>query len=118
MYYPKGGMRAFASVSVRKAAVAFVAERSGGQPDASSRMVERVIVTKKPVDAKLCMLQYVLTGKLYSLPWAELLSSLEQEDAFIPFTNVRVLPPLITGEMQFDFVAVNHNHVLCVGDSV
>jgi hypothetical protein len=118
-YLSEGGRQAMASVHIRKANVIFVAERSGGQPDpADSARVGKVVVAKKPVDAKVWTAPYVLVGRLHSAAWAELVTSLNQEDRFIPVTKVRLSPPLPTGEEQFEFVAVNKDQVVYVGEAV
>jgi hypothetical protein len=116
MYLPEGGRQDMASVHIRKANVVFVAEKGGGQPDGEAGRVGKVIVAKKPVSAKVWTLPYVLAGRLHSAAWAELVTSLNQEDRFIPLTKVRLTPPLLTGEEQFDFVAVNKDQVIYVGE--
>jgi hypothetical protein len=117
MYFPEGGQQAMASVHLRKANIVFVAEKGGGQPDADTSRVGKVIVAKKPVEAKVCMAPYVLVGRLHSAAWAELITSLHQEETFIPLTKVQISPPLLTCESQFDFVAVNKDQVVYVGES-
>jgi hypothetical protein len=117
MYFPEGGRQSMASVHVRKANVVFVAEKSGGQPEGDGSKFGKVIVAKKPVDARLCMVPYVLVGRLHSAAWAELVTSLHQEETFIPLTKVQISPPLPTGESQFDFVAVNKDQVVYVGEA-
>ena len=117
MHFPEGGMQALASVHIRKANVVFVAEKGGGQPDADTSRVGKVIVAKKPVEAKVGMASYVLVGRLHSAAWAELVTSLHQEETFIPLTKVQVSPELPTGETQFDFVAVNKDQVIYVGEA-
>jgi hypothetical protein len=116
MYFPEGGRQSMASVHIRKANVVFVAEKGGGQPEGDTK-VGKVIVAKKPVDARLCMVPYVLVGRLHSAAWAELVTSLHQEEMFIPLTSVQISPPLVTGESAFDFVAVNKDQVVYVGDA-
>ena len=117
MYPPEGGKQAMASVHIRKANVVFVAEKGGGQPDGDASKVGKVIVAKKPVEAKVCMAPYVLVGRLHSAAWAELVTSLHQEDTFVPLTKVEISPALPTGETQFDFVAVNKDQVVYVGEA-
>jgi hypothetical protein len=48
----------------------------------------------------------------------ELVTSLHQEETFIPLTKVQISPPLPTGESQFEFVAVNKDQVVYVGEDV
>jgi hypothetical protein len=117
MYLPEGGKQALASVHIRKANIVFVAEKGGGQPDADTSRVGKVIVAKKPVEAKVGMAPYVLVGRLHSAAWAELVTSLHQEETFIPLTKVQISPELPTGETQFDFVAVNKDQVIYVGEA-
>jgi hypothetical protein len=118
MYLPEGGRQTMASVHIRKANVVFVAERTGGQPDAAdAARVGKVVVAKKPVSAKVWTSPYVLVGRLHSAAWAELVTSLSQEDRFIPLTRVRLSPPLPTGEDQFEFVAINKDQVVYVGEA-
>ena len=117
MYFPEGGHRAMTSVHIRKTSVVFVAEKSGGQPEGDTSKSGKVIVAKKPVDARLCVVPYVLVGRLHSAAWAELITSLHQEETFIPLTKVQITPPLVTGESQFNFVAVNKDQVVYVGEA-
>jgi hypothetical protein len=116
MYFPEGGHRPMTSVHVRKANVDFVCERGGGQPEGNGK-AGKVIIAKKPVDARLCMVPYVLVGRLHSAAWSELVTSLHQEETFIPLTKVQITPPLATGESAFDFVAVNKDQVVYVGEA-
>jgi len=118
MYLPDGTQRSLASSHIRKASVFFVAERKGGQPEGDTSKFGKVIVAKKPVDARLCMMRYVLEGRLHSAAWAELVTSLYQKETFVPLTNVKIEPPLATGESQFDFMAVNNDKVIYVGEAV
>jgi hypothetical protein len=76
-----------------------------------------VIVAKKPVEAKIRVVPYVMVGRLHSAAWAELVTSLHQEETFIPLTKVQISPELPTGETQFDFVAVNKDQVIYVGEA-
>lgn len=117
LYLPNGGKQAMASAHIRKANVVLVAERGGGQPDGETSKAGKVIVAKKPVEAKVCMVPYVLVGRLHSAAWAELVTSLHQEETFIPLTKVQITPQLPTGESQFEFVAANKDQVVYVGET-
>ena len=116
MYLPEGGKQPMASVHIRKTNVVFVCEKGGGQPDADAGKGAKVIVAKKPVGAKVYVAPYILVGRLHSAAWAELVTSLHHEEAFIPLTNVQLSPALPTGEVKFDFVAVNKDQVVYVGE--
>ena len=116
MFLPDGEKGTMHSVHIRKASVIFVAERRGGQPEGDGK-AGKVIVAKKPVEARVRTGPCVLVGRLHSAAWADLVTSLHQEETFVPLTRVRITPPLVTGESEFDFVAVNKDQVIYVGES-
>jgi hypothetical protein len=116
-YLPGGERGTMTSAHIRKANVILVAERRGGQPEGDSAKTGRVVVAKKPVDASVRTTPYLLTGRLHSAAWAELVTSLHHEETFVPMTKVRISPPLATGESEFEFVAVNKDQVIYVGES-
>ncbi|MDM8000743.1 MAG: hypothetical protein QUS33_12350 [Dehalococcoidia bacterium] len=116
LYLPDGSQHGMASAHIRKASVFFVAERKGGQPEGGTSKVGKVIVAKKPVDVTLCTLGHVLDGSLHSAAWAQLVTSLYHKETFVPLTNVKIRPPLANGEGQFEFVAVNNDKVIYVGE--
>jgi hypothetical protein len=49
--------------------------------------------------------------------WQELLHALDGDAKFLPLTNVAVWPELPDGEARFDFVAVNKDQVVYLGES-
>lgn len=116
-YLPGGERGTMASAHIRKANVILVAERLGGQPEGDTAKAGRVATAKKPVEASVRTTQYLLTGRLHSAAWAELVTSLHQEEAFVPMTRVRISPPLATGESEFEFAAFNKDQVIYVGES-
>jgi len=116
MYLPEGVHKVIASIHISKAGVLFVAERRGGQPKGDASKFGKAIVAKKILNASLCLPPYVLAGRLHRAAWAELVTSLHQEETFIPLTKVQISPPLVTGEIQFDFVAVNKGQVAYLAD--
>jgi hypothetical protein len=46
--------------------------------------------------------------------WELLIDTLEGDDKFLPVTNVEILPQLVNGESQFDFVAINKDQIIYV----
>ncbi len=116
-YLPGDERATMASAHVRKANVVLVAERRGGQPEGDTAKAGRMVVAKKPVSATVRTTAYSVTGRLHSAAWAELVTSLHHEETFVPMTKVRIAPPLPTGESEFEFVAVNKDQVIYVGES-
>lgn len=117
MYLPKGETKEIASIHISKASVLFVAERRGGQPKGDAGKFGKAIVAKKILNASLCLPPYILAGRLHRAAWAEIATSLHQEETFIPLTKVQISPPLVTGESQFEFVAVNKSQVAYLADA-
>jgi hypothetical protein len=115
-YLPGGERATMAAAHIRKANVVLVAEKAGGQPDGDTAKAGKVAIAKKPVDVSMRTAAYALTGRLHSIAWAELVTSLHQEETFVPFTRVSISPPLATGEGQFEFVAVNKDQIIYVGE--
>jgi hypothetical protein len=115
-HLPGGERGTMASAHIRKANVVLVAERRGGQPEGDSTKTGRVVMAKKPVNATVRTTPYVLTGRLHSATWAELVTSLHHEETFVPMTKVTISPPLVTGETEFEFVAINKDQVIYVGE--
>lgn len=112
-----GGQQKYvASTHIRKANILFVAEISGGQPEASS-VRELMKVTKKPVGTEAYVPPYHLVGQMHAEIWEQLADHLEGQDKFLPLSNVRLMPKLVEVESSFDFVAVNKDRVLYIGQS-
>ena len=111
-----GVQRYVASTNIRKANILFVAEISGGQPEASS-VRELLKVTKKPVATDVHVPPYHLVGRMHAEIWEQLTDHLEGHDRFLPLTDVGVMPKLVNVESRFDFVAINKDRVVYIGES-
>lgn len=121
-YFPTGTRVQMASryrsTYVRKANILFVGEVSRQQIEmaADKRRVPRARA-KKTIAAEIHISPYVLKGQMYAEVWQELLHALDGNDRFLPLTNVTVWPELPAGEAHFDFVAVNKDQVVYLGES-
>ncbi len=111
-----GEQRYVASTNIRKASILFVAEISGGQPETTS-VRELLKVTKRPVATDVHVPPYHLAGRMYAEIWEQLTDHLEGHDRFLPLTDVAVMPKLVNVESRFDFVAVNKDRVVYIGES-
>ncbi len=114
--FGKGGQRYVASTNIRKSNILFVAEISGGQPETTS-VRELLKVTKKPVATDVHVPPYHLAGWMHAEIWEQLSDHLESHDRFLPLTDVAVMPKLANVESRFDFVAVNKDRVVYIGES-
>ena len=124
-YFPTGTKvrlaSRYTSTYIRKANIFFVGERSCQQGEMAVESNEKRRVhrarTKKTIAAEIHMPPYILKGKMYAEVWQELLQALDRDERFLPLTNVTVWPELANGESRFDFVAVNKDQVVYLGES-
>lgn len=117
VFLPDGRKENVASTYVSKSNILFVAGRSESQyailptqPSHSTYPFRE----KAAVGAKVRFPQYTLTGKMHNDVWELLIDTLEGDDKFLPVTNVEILPQLVNGESQFDFVAINKDQIIYV----
>ncbi|HWR69755.1 MAG TPA: hypothetical protein VN415_01680 [Dehalococcoidia bacterium] len=113
LFFCSGEKEHLKSTHVNKWSVLFVAERSGGQPIRSSLSETKTFAfrPKKPLSARLRIPPYDLVGKMHADPGHALVHVLDGVGMFLPMTDVIITPPLLTGEWQFSFVAVNKHQI-------
>ncbi len=111
-----GEQKYMASTHVRKGNILFVAEISGGQPDAGG-IRDLMKATRQPVLTEVHVPPYHLVGQMHAEIWEQLADHLEGHDKFLPLTNVGVAPELVGVESRFDFVAVNKDRVAYIRES-
>lgn len=124
-YFPTGTRVQIASryksTYIRKANIFFVGEPSRCQSETAveARKERRVFRAraKKTIAAEIHISPYILKGQMYAEVWQELLHALDGDAKFLPLTNVTVWPELPDGEARFDFVAVNKDQVVYLGES-
>jgi hypothetical protein len=124
-YFPTGTRVQMASryrsTYIRKANIFFVGELSRRQSEIAveSRGKQRAPRTraKKTIAAEIHISPYILKGQMYAEVWQELLHALDRDEKFLPLTNVTIWPDLANGESCFDFVAVNKDQVVYLGES-
>lgn len=124
-YFPTGTKVQMASryrsTYIRKANIFFVGElsRQQGEISVESREKRSPLRTraKKTIAAEIHISPYILKGQMYAEVWEELLHALDGDAKFLPLTNATVWPELPDGEARFDFVAVNKDQVVYLGES-
>ena len=62
------------------------------------------------------MALYTLAGEIHGGTWQQAADTFEGNERFIPLTNVEISPEPVTGESRFDFVAINKEHILYIGE--
>ena len=124
-YFPTGTRVQMASryrsTYIRKANIFFVGELSRQQSETEAEPREKRKAprarAKKTIDAEIHISPYVLKGRMYAEVWQELLHALDGDAKFLPLTKVTVWPELPDGKGRFDFVAVNKDQVVYLGES-
>jgi hypothetical protein len=113
LFFCSGEKERLESTHVNKWSILFVAERSGGQPSGSSLgETERPSFRpKRALSARVRIPPYDLVGKMHADPGLALVHVLDGGEMFLPMTDVIITPPLLTGEWQFSFVAVNKHQI-------
>jgi Family of unknown function (DUF6812) len=125
-YFPTGTRVQMASryrsTYIRKTNIFFVGELSRRQTEIAVGLREKRrrprAREKKPIAAEIHISPYVLKGQMYAELWQELLYALDGDEKFLPLTNVIVWPELPDGGARFDFVAVNKDQVVYLGESL
>lgn len=124
-YFPTGTRVQMASryrsTYIRKANIFFVGEVNRRQSDAAAEPTKKRRAphtrAKKTIAAEIHVSPYILKGQMYAEVWQELPHALDGNDKFIPLTDVTVWPELPDGKARFDFVAVNKDQVVYLGES-
>ena len=106
------------STHVRKSNILFVVERGVDQPGRSGLKEAKahLLKVRRPLGAKVYMSVYSLEGKMHAGLWQEPAQVLDGHDSFLPMTDVVISPPLLTGESRFNFVAINKNQIVHIGE--
>ncbi len=125
-YFPTGTKvrlaSKYASTYIRKANIFFVGERRApGQGEAAGpgeKPGARRARAKKTIAAQIHMPPYILKGQIHAEVWQQLIQALDSGERFLPLTSVTLWPELVNGESRFDFVAVNKDQVVYLGESL
>jgi len=120
VYLADGRKEYMTSTRINKGNIIFIAERSGEQPATREAMKQNTYPTmaKRPVGTTIHMALYTLTGEIHGGTWQQPADTFEGNERFIPLTNVEISPEPVTGESRFDFVAINKEQVLYIGEAL
>lgn len=120
VYLGDGRKEYMTSTHINKGNILFIAERSGEQPGTreAKKQINYLTMTKKPVGTTIHMALYTLTGEIHGGTWQQPADTFEGNERFLPFTNVEISPEPVTGESRFDFVAINKEQILYIGEAL
>jgi hypothetical protein len=117
--FPNGKKESMASIYVSKASILFIGERIGHQLDIPETEYSPKLYpgrAKKFIGVEIRMSSYTLTGETYAEVWQKLLDAIERDDKFMPLANAKILPTTDNTVLTFDFVAVNRDKIIYVGE--
>ncbi|MGA7677152.1 MAG: hypothetical protein WCA51_02110 [Dehalococcoidia bacterium] len=117
--FPSRKKEIMASIYVRKASILFVGEKSEHQPEmpeTEDRAKNYPGKAKSPIEAEIHMPLYTLRGHMHAPAGQKMLAAVERADKFISVTNVQIHSALDNTALAFDFVAVNRDKIIYVGE--
>jgi len=117
--FPNGAKKSTREAIIRKSSILFVGEKSDGKPATSEfkdRRFNRRLKPKTPLPAEIHLPSYVLKGHIYGEAWQQMLEVVDKADNFIALTEVQVVHASDNAELTFDFVAVNRDKIVYVGE--
>jgi hypothetical protein len=119
MSFPNGKRESLASAYVSKASILFISEKNGHQPntpETEDRPKAYPVRAKKFIRVEIHMSLYTLMGQTYVEVWQKLLDAVDRADKFIPLTDVKIYPTTENTVLTFDFVAVNRDKIIYLGE--
>ena len=117
--FPNGVKKSTREAIIRKSNILFVGEKSECRPDAleiKDRPLMYPMRPKTPMAVEIHLPSYLLMGQLYAEAWQQILDVVDRADKFIALTDVRVLQTTNNAGLTFDFVAVNRDKIIYVGE--
>jgi len=117
--FPNGETKITPEVNVRKSNILFVGEKSESQPSIPETRDRQLNYRTKPktaLSAEIHLPAYVLKGQIYGEAWQHILDVVDRADEFIALTNVEVRRTPDNAELTFDFVAVNRDKIIYIGE--
>jgi len=117
--FPNGENQSMTEVNVRKSNILFVGENSEGQapiPENKDRQLAYRLRPKTALAAEIHLPLYKLRGQIYGESWQQILDVVDRADKFIALTNAEVFRTSNRVALTFDFVAVNRDKIIYVGE--
>lgn len=116
---PNGEKKTTPETYIKKSSILFVGELSEGQP-ATSQIKDKVMAypmrPKTPLAVEIHMPLYILRGQMYGEAWQQILDVVDRSDKFIAMTNVEAYRTSDHASSTLDFVAVNRDKIIYLGE--
>jgi hypothetical protein len=117
---PKGEKKTTAETYIKKSSILFVGEMSEGESAISPNKDRPLIYPmrpKTPLSVEIHLPLYILTGQMYGEAWQQILDVVDRADKFIALTNVEAYRTSDHATSPFDFVAVNRDKIIYIGEA-
>jgi len=119
--FPHGVKKNTREAIIRKSNILFVGEKSecsSAAPEIKDRPLMYPMRPKTPLAVEIHLPSYMLIGHLHAEVWQQILDVIDRADKFIALTDVQVLQTSNNAELTFDFVAVNRDKIIYVGEPI
>jgi hypothetical protein len=119
VFFPNGEKKIAPEVNIRKSNILFVGEKSESQPavtEIKDRQLAYRTRPKTPLAAEIRLPSYVLRGQIYGEAWQQILDVVDRADKFIALTEVEVIRTRDNTSLTFDFIAVNRDKIIYIGE--
>jgi len=116
---PNGEKKYTPETYIKKSSILFVGEINEGKPETpqiKDKLMAYPMRPKTPLAAEIHMPLYVLSGQMYGEAWQQILDVVDRSDKFIAMTNVEAYRTSDHAASTLDFVAVNRDKIIYVGE--
>ena len=115
----KGGITTVPRLHISKNNIIFVAQASSmtpGKPLSSYPFRQKSPVTITAYAAGAAATPYRMSGCIYIDTWGQITDTLETEERFMPLTQAEINPAMPGDRSHFDFVALNKERIISIGE--
>ena len=115
----QGGITTVPCLHISKNNIIFVAQAKSitpGKPLTSYPFKEKLPVTIMAYVAGATSTPYTVYGCIFIDTWGKITDTLEIEERFIPLTQVQIDPAMPGNKCHFDFVALNKERIISIGE--
>jgi len=117
--FPNGAKKNTKDAIIRKSNILFVGEKDEAQ-SANPAIKDKTLIypmrPKTPLSVEIHLSSYLLRGQIYGEAWQQILDVVDRADKFIALTDVEAIQIQSNTSLTFDFVAVNRDKIIYVGE--
>ncbi len=119
VHNPRDGKITAPRVHISKNNIIFVAQARSVTPDkplTTYPFSQKIPVMVMAYAAGASTIQFKINGCIYVDSWGHITDRLEGEELFIPLTQVKVEPSMPGNRSRFDFIALNKERIVSIGE--